>query len=182
MIGLLRFIGVANAAVWLGSVVFFTLSAKPAFTSPDMLYWFGSTQLGEAAQAYSGAAAQVVIHRFYTLQMICSLVALFHLVAEWLYSGKPLQRSTILLLAMLVGAALIGGYWLQPHLKTLHFARFNPENADEVRARAVRSFRVWNGVAFTLNLVSIAGLGAHLWRVTNPPNPDRYISVDRFRG
>src|SRR5437588_1056080 len=69
---------------------------------------------------YSGAAAQVLIKRYFIVQSICAAIALLHLVAEWLYLGRPLKSFKLGLLLGLFAVALIGGVWLQPKLRTLH--------------------------------------------------------------
>src|SRR5262249_8101692 len=60
----IRFIGVMNAAIWLGAAVSFTFAAAPAFFSGEALkmglhpYW-------------RGAMAELVLARYFYLQYIC---------------------------------------------------------------------------------------------------------------
>src|SRR5580765_2964401 len=112
MIGFLRFIGIANAAVWFGSGDFFTLAVGPAFFSEGMINLFGggNAQLG---RAYAGAAAQVVLERYFLLQQICGGIALIHLLSEWIYMGRPLKRLTLCLLSGLLLLGFVAGYGLQ---------------------------------------------------------------------
>ena len=69
VIGPLRFIGMLNAAVWLGAVIFFTFVAAPAFFSQEMLSFL--------PRSYAGAAAQVVIKRLFTLHEVCGVIVSF---------------------------------------------------------------------------------------------------------
>ena len=104
MIGFLRFVGVANAAMWFGASIFFTFSVGPAFFSDKMI--------GLLTRPYAGAAAQIVIERYFLFHELCGAVALVHLVAEWLYMGKPLQRLTLWLLLGILALGLVGGHIL----------------------------------------------------------------------
>jgi hypothetical protein len=57
MIGILRFIGIANAAVWFGSLIFFTVVVGPAFFSEGMINLFGAGN-PQVGRAYASAAAR----------------------------------------------------------------------------------------------------------------------------
>src|SRR3989442_11060570 len=76
--------------MWFGASIFFTFSVGPAFFSDKMI--------GLLTRPYAGAAAQIVIERYFFFHEMCGVIALAHLVAEWLYMGKPLQRLTLWLL------------------------------------------------------------------------------------
>ena len=65
---------------------------------------------------YSGAIAQILIARYFHFQLACSIVAVLHLLAEWLYLGKFPRKLQVGLLIGLCLAALLGGGWLQPRL------------------------------------------------------------------
>jgi Domain of unknown function (DUF4149) len=174
VIGLLRFVGVLNAAVWLGSVIFFTFVAGPAFFSHEMLSFL--------PRGYAGAAAQVVIRRYFTLQEICGTIAVTHLIAEWLYSGRPIHRVMLGLLVGIIALGLIGGHWLQPRLRQLHSTMYAKGSTFQQKEQAERTFRILHAVAQIPNCLVIAGLLVYLWQVTNPPSPTRFFSVHRFKG
>src|SRR5678816_4102246 len=57
VLGFLRIIAIINAAVWFGSIVFFTFAAGPAFFTDEMIRLLG--------KAHAGAAAQLVVHRYF---------------------------------------------------------------------------------------------------------------------
>lgn len=166
MIGFLRTIGVINAALWFGGTVFFTFFAAPAFFTEAM-----TTLL---TKAYAGAAAQLVMERYFYLHMACGLVALAHLVGESLYLGRPVLRWSLSLLAAVFILNLIGGYGLQPTLKRLHVKIYLPSTPEDVREPARKSFRLWHGVSQGLNLVVFVGISAYLLRVTRSGDSSRF--------
>jgi len=131
---------------------------------------------------FSGAIAQIMIGRYFKLQLICGIVALLHLLAEKLYLGKTPEARSLTLLTCLLSITLVGGFWLQPKLKELHTIRYKATTTAEVRDAAKTSFQTWHGVSMTLNLVMIAGLGFYLWRVANPPDSTRFLIPGQFRG
>ena len=147
-----------NAAVWFGGAVFFTFAAGPAFFSQAMFNLVG--------RIYAGAAAQIVLERYFALQMVCACIALAHLVAEWLYTGKLLSRTTPHLLIGLLSIGLIGGFWLQPKLKALHLEKYGARTQPAQRLEAERSFGLWHGVSQTINLFAMGGLVVYLWQIT----------------
>ena len=176
MIGFLRFVGVLNAAVWFGGAVFFTFAAGFAPFSQEM-----KTLLGPNNYPYfSGAIAQILIARYFHFQLVCGVVAVLHLLAEWLYLGKFPRKVQAGLLVALCAAALFGGYWLQPKLKGLHATKYGVNTRPEIREAANRSFRAWHGVSQVVNLLLVGGLATYLWRAANPSDPTRFVSALKF--
>jgi len=173
VIGFLRFVGVANAAVWFGASIFFTFFVGPAFFSKELLDLLGGAN-AQVGRAYAGAAAQIVIERYFLLHQTCGIVALAHLVAEWLYMGKPLQRLTLWLLLGIVALGLAGGYGLQPKLRRLHRTTYGPGSTPQQIEQAKQSFRLWHAMSQALNLVMITGVVVYLWRATTPGSGYRY--------
>jgi hypothetical protein len=176
--GFLKVIGVFNAAIWLGSAIFFTFAVGPAFFSNDM-----KALLGTAYPVYSGAIAQVVIERYFLLHHWCGGIALVHLVAEWLYTGRPVHQVTLWVVGGAFGLGLIGGLALQPHLKKLHLTKYAVESTPLQKEQAAASFRVWHGVSQTVNLIVLFGLVYYLWQAANPATPPRFgAGGSKFRG
>ncbi len=176
MIGLLRFVGILNAAVWFGSAIFFTFGVGLASFSPEMKGLLGMNNF----PYFSGAIAQIFIARYFRFHLVCGAVAVAHLLAEWLYLGKSLRRLQTVLLAGLWAVLLIGGFWLQPKLKALHATKYGVNTRPEVRETAARSFRAWHGVSQVVNLLAVSGLAMYLWRVANPSDPTRFVSPAKF--
>ena len=173
----IRFIGLVNAAIWLGAAVFFTFAAAPAFFS-------GEVKLLGLHPFWPGAMAQLVLARFFNLQYICGLVAIAHLLVEWSYLGRPLQRLTLGLLLSLLLLGGIGGLWLQPRLKQLHLIRYSMNERykavsipDADRLEATQSFRTLHGVSQVLNLFTFAGVVFYFWRVSHPTDNLRFVSA-----
>jgi hypothetical protein len=162
--------------VWLGAAIFFTFGAGPAVFSPEMKRLLGANNF----PYFSGAIAQVLIARYFHLQIACSVVAILHLLAEWLYLGKHPRKLQVGLLVGLCAAALIGGYWLQPKLKALHTVKYGVNTRPEIREAADRSFKAWHGVSQVVNLLLVGGLAAYLWRAANPSDPTRFVSSVKF--
>jgi hypothetical protein len=176
----LRFIGVLNAAVWLGAAIFFSFAAGPAFFSAEMK----SIPSQLLHPFWPGVMAQQVIERFFYLQQICGVIAVVHLVAEWFYLGRPLQKLNVALLSGLLFIGFAGGFWLQPKLHRLHLVKYGMKDkyqADprpkEERAAAVESFKSWHRVARVIDLVALAGLLVYFWRVTHPSDDLRVLNA-----
>jgi hypothetical protein len=173
VIGFLRFVGVMNAAIWLGAAIVFTVSIGPAFVSPDMLSLMGRPR--------AGVAVELILQRYYLLQHWCGAIAIAHLVVEWLYTGRPLQKFILYLLAGLFILGLMGG-WLQPRLLQLHLTIYGVHPpAPALVERARQAFHSWHLVAEGIDLIVIAGLVYYLWRMTNLASPPRFLTPSRFR-
>jgi hypothetical protein len=172
VVGFLRTVGILNAAVWFGSVIFFTFAAAPAFFSEEMIRLLG--------RPYAGAAAQIVVHRYFLLQMWCAGIGLAHLIAEWLYTGRPFQRLTLILLMALFTIGILGGCVIEPRMRELHLKMYAVQTTPEVKDSARRSFRILHGASSALNLLVIGGVLVYLWHVTKPANTARFTSVNRF--
>lgn len=173
MVGFLRFVGLINAAVWFGGLVFFTIGVAPAFFSEPMLELLG--------RPYAGAAAQIVLGRYFSLQLWCSVIAVAHLIAEWLYTARPFQRFALILLMALFSISVLGGFVLQPKMKDLHLRRYAVQSTPEIRERAERSFKILHGTSMFLNFLVISGVLVYLWHVAKPVNTTRFTSLTRFR-
>jgi len=169
-------VGVLNAAVWLGGAIFFTFGAGLVPFSAEMKDLLGPNNY----PYFSGAIAQLFIARYFHFQLVCCVVAVLHLLAEWLYLGRFPRKLQAGLLIGLCSAVLVGGYWLQPKLKALHATKYAVNPRPETREAAGRSFRAWHGVSQVVNLVLVGGLAAYLWRAANPSDPTRYVSAVKF--
>lgn len=180
MIAVLRFIGVFNAAVWFGAVLFFTVSVAPTVFAPELKWIFG--------QAHTGLVAQALLGALYVTQYWCGGIALLHQLAEWVYLGKPLHRFTFSLLIFICGVNLLGGLVLQPKMKAWHNMKYSSElfrrelYPPEQKKNAERLFGVWHRVSLTFHLVTIGGLGYYLWRTAVQVNGPRFVAAGKFRG
>jgi hypothetical protein len=177
VIGLLRFVGLLNAAVWLGAAVFFLLGAGPAATSEDMQNLLGPKNY----PYFSAAIAQLIASRFFHLYLACATVALLHMVGEWLYFGKYPQRFSLGLLLSLCLLGLTQDYWLQPRLKVLHKMLHTQALNPELRESANHAFHVTGLAADALEWLALGGLAVYLWGLATPPDVPRFVSANKFR-
>ena len=87
MILVIRFIGILNAAIWLGAAVFFTFAVAPAF-------FVGEAKILGLHPFYLGAMAQLVLARFFYLQYICGAIAISSFSPSWTtHVAAKLARS-----------------------------------------------------------------------------------------
>jgi hypothetical protein len=176
VIGFLRIVGLVNAAVWFGAAVFFTCGIGPAVFSRDMQQLLGANNY----PYFSGAIIQVLIARYFDLQLVCGLIAVFHVFVEWLYLSRPLSRFWMGLLAGLVVAGLLGALVFQPRIKALHRAKYAATTAPAQRITATRALRLWHGTSQGVNLLVLVGLGLYLWRTATPSNGTRFLGQSKL--
>jgi hypothetical protein len=174
----LRLVGIFNAAIWFGAVIYFTFGAAPAIFSSDMRLVLGDKNY----PFFSGAIAQVLIGRFFQLNLICGCIALLHLAADWLYFGKSRQGLWLSLLLSILCINLLGQFWIQPKLKHLHAVKYDAHSRPADVEAAAASFRSWHGASRIADLLVLVALAAYLWRSTNPSDPTRFVSTSKFRG
>lgn len=177
VIGFLRFVGMLNAAVWLGAAVFCSTTFLVALNSRDALGLFGSQYFAQV----SGGLGQIVFTRLFHLQILCALLAWLHLVAEWMYLGRIPRRFWVGLLTGLFVVSVAGSLWLCPKLTRLQRAQFAPGLTALQREAAQHDFRIWDGVFQAVNVLMIAGLMGYFWRVTHTQDEPRFVSPSKFR-
>ncbi|MCS7337617.1 MAG: DUF4149 domain-containing protein, partial [Verrucomicrobiae bacterium] len=141
--------GLLNAAVWLGSTVFFVLVAAPTLLSSSMKNLLGPNNF----PFFAGAVLQLLTRNFYTLQIICGAVALLHMIGEWLYLGRPLRRFNTALLSSLFVLALVCKLLVSPKTERLHRLKHAPNRPAEVTSAAAKSLQVWQGLGHGLNFI-----------------------------
>jgi hypothetical protein len=181
MTGILRFIGIMNAAVWLGGTVFFTFVAGQVPFSPEMKALLG--RLGAEPGAYlGGMIAQIGVARFFTFQLICCIIALLHLVAEWLYQERRSRNFLLGLLGAMLLLTLAGDFWLRPRMERLFKVKYATNYPAEQRQAAARSFGLWHGASMTMNLFMLGGLVIYTWHMSRPPESPRYVRPQQIRG
>jgi len=175
----MRLIGVFNAAIWLGGVVFFTVVASPALGSSAM-----GTLLQPRNMPYFAPGIQhVLLGYYFQFFVVCALIALIHLTLEWLYLGRPKSRKLPLIVLLgLLGYGIVGSNMIQPHLKTTHAIRFSAKAKPVERDAAARSVGRWHVVVLLAQCGAIACLAVHFWRLANPSDTPRFVSSVKFRG
>jgi hypothetical protein len=174
VIGLLRFVGLLNAAVWLGAAVGYTFAFSPATSSPAMQALLGPKNF----PFFSVAVDQILSSRYFALYLVCGGIAGLHLLAEWLYFGRQPQKPWLWLVLALLAIGALESALLQPKLQHLHRL---PLTRPELREPASRSFHTWQTASLALQLFGVAGLTIYFWRQANPPDPARFVSASKFR-
>jgi hypothetical protein len=154
-------VGVLNAAVWFGSTIFFTFVAAPVLSSAEVAKLLGTSH----TPFFAGAIAQLIRDREAGVQLMCSVVALLHLLGERLYFGRAPGGLRVGLLAGLTILALMASLWVDPKLSRLHTTRNAVNASAETREAASRSFDAWYGVWQGINVFTIVGLGIYVCRV-----------------
>lgn len=173
MIGILRFIGIVNAAVWFGSAVFLTIGL-PAVFSQELRRRLTDPGVGFAAEALVG--------QFFKVQYCCGGIALALALTQWLYLGRAsVRRWTVALAAALLTVALAGGLWAQPKMADLHVVKYFARTPEQ-RTEAGREFALWHGASESVNIAVLAGLLIYLWQVSAPQDGARFGSFTKIRG
>jgi hypothetical protein len=108
-------------------------------------------------------------------------VALLHLLAEWLYMGRPTRKFMFSLIAGMFVLTLIGSATIQPKLQDFNKQRVSAPTTAE-RERAGKFFRVLGTLTHVFNFVVMGGLVVYVWRVANPSDTLRFVSPVQFRG
>ena len=178
MPGFLRFLGLFNAAVWVGGSVFFSFLAGPVFFSTEVK--------SITPPPYNGIVAQAMLGRYFTLQLLCGIMAIVHLLLEWLYGGGVFPRRGFAVVGVLLILALIGGKFIGPRLTVWHQQEYQfklksegeppmiePANYEpNVIRNAKWKFDVWHGVSQLINLTMLILLTWWLWSLARPGGHD----------
>jgi hypothetical protein len=168
----LRIIGTFNVAIWLGSALFFTFGVAPGVFSVEMKRVFGDY--------YTGVIAQNLIGRYFTVNLVCAIIALVHFFAEMIYAGKPFRRFSFALIVLMLVIGLLAGNVFAPKIKAVHTIKYR--GPPEQREAAARQLARLHAVSMTGNLISLIALVIYTWQVTNPPDHTRFVSAQKFRG
>ena len=179
MTGLVRFVGILNAAIWLGGSVFFTFVAGQMPFSAETKALLASHAPGTAPYLV-GAIAQIGVAKCFTFQLVCCSVALLHLAAEWLYQERRGRRSLLWLLVIMLGLTLAGNFVLRPRMEAWHEIKYR-NYPQPVRDDATRSFKTWHAVSMTLNLLMLGGMVFYMWHMSRPPEPARFVRPGQIR-
>ena len=169
VITFLRLAGLVVASIWLGGTVLFIVALDPLFGRAEVVRLLGPL--------YSGEVGLLALQRFHLFQVFCAAVALIHTLAEWLYTGRPLERRLLALLVVLLVAASAGKLWLAPKCRALNIQAHLGPNQKVLREpmtppqrQAAHSLAVWQGIGVILNLISMAGVSLYFLHASHPGN------------
>ena len=175
----LRIVGLFNAAIWLGSALFFTFGIAPAIFSDAMRQTFAPAG-GAMGDYYLGVIAQHLIGRFFTVNLVCGVIALAHFFGEIIYAGRPFNRLTFGLIVGILGLGLLAGAVFAPRIKSLHQAKYR--GPVEHRTAAAQQLSRLHAVSMSGNLLSLLALVLYTWRASNPAEHLRFVGTQKFRG
>jgi hypothetical protein len=165
-------VGLLNAAVWCGSAIFLVIGL-PALFSPELKRLLTAAGVGFAAES--------IVARYFIVQYWCGGIALAHLLAEWLYCGRPLWRLNLGLLVVILSLALAGGLWAQPKMRDLHRTKYFGRTSEQ-QLQAGKAFAAWHTASEAANLLVIGGLVWYLWLAGREQEPPRLLSFSKIRG
>jgi hypothetical protein len=174
VVPVLRFIGLLNAAVWLGGMVFFTVVVGPTlFYNPEIQSLVSRMRIG--------AIAQVLIEQYMIGQQWCAGIALVHLMAEWLYFGRLNSKISLWILLGCLTISMLGAHVMVPEMKALHLRMYAPQKNAEEQAAAKRSFGILHGTSQVTNLLALCGVLFYYWRLSYGNQGGKTGSGARFR-
>jgi hypothetical protein len=174
--GLLRCIGLFNAAIWFGAGIHFAFFGGTAPFSNDMRDLLGANNY----PYFSGAIAQILIARYLRLQIICACVAIIHLFAERLYYGRLPQARWVGVSLMALFLTMAGRYWLLPKMRDLHRIKYAVNITSQAHEAAAHSFLWLHSMSQIINLFLLISLGFYLWRMANPKETMQFVGTPRF--
>ncbi len=163
-----------NAAVWLGAVVVHVCVSIPAFVSGPMLRLLPISHAGAVELVFSG--------RFYQFEYWCAGIAVGHLLADWLYTGKPLRKWSSYVLGVIAGTALLSGTLLLPKAQQLHLEAYGMRSTPQQRQRAAKAFKSWEVVIHSANVITLIGITAYFWQISAGGTGARFGGGSKFRG
>lgn len=178
MIGIVRVVGLLNAAVWLGGSVF-ALAVVPLTIGSTSMHQL----LGQRYYPYfSGAIGQLATNHFWTLHLVCGSIAVLHLAAVSLYFGKGMARLWSYMLAALMMLGILEKAWIQPRLERTHIASYAVNRPPIERQAAARLHSNWLIFNRFLDFAAMLSLSIYVWRVANPQDAARFVSTAKYRG
>ncbi len=180
MLVILRAIGIFNAAIWLGSAIFFTFGVAPGIFSPAMKTIFAPPG-APLEDYYLGIIAQHLIERFFTVNLVCCLIAFAHFFGEMIYAGKPFRRFTFSLLVGILAVGLLTTYVFAPKIKTVHYVKYR--GTPDQRLAARQQMSRLHAISASGNMLCLIALIIYTWKVSNPSDPMRFVgATSKFRG
>jgi hypothetical protein len=138
----LRFLGLLNAGVWLGSSIFMVIVALTIFTTKDFEVILptppATTDDEKPANPRKGLAGQALFKRHFTMAYACAGLALAVLLLHWRVAEPHFPKARFGLLTVIIALTLGGGLWLTPRLGELLEKKY-PEvfNATQMRDPAL---------------------------------------------
>lgn len=166
-----------NAAIWLGTAIFYTFGVEPACFSADM-----RAALGVQGQSYfNGAIASVAATSYYHVALACGVVALLHLLAHGLYFGRQTRKFSLGLVVGMFLLTLLASNVIQPAMTRLNRKHYTATETVQ-RESAAKSFRILHVTSRFIDVLIIGGLIFYVWRVGSPSDTLRFVRPVQYRG
>ena len=156
----LRTLQLAVVAVWLGASIFLTFFVGPALFSPEVLQVI--------PKYHAGRVAQVILGRFFWLQLACGSVALLISLIGWAYGGVRQRPWATMVLLGIVSVVMVLGQTLPPRMERWHAIQYAPNTTPIQKGEAQASFRRLHGVSQVANLVVLIGVTLYFLQLTRP--------------
>src|SRR5690348_9358043 len=109
-----------NAAIWLGTAIFYTFGIEPACFSSDMR----AALCIQGESYFNGAIGSVMASHYYHITLACGVVALLHLLAHWLYLGRQTRKFSLGLVVGMFLLTLLASNAIQPAMTRLNRKHF----------------------------------------------------------
>ena len=182
----LRGLHLLALGLWFGGAAFFNFGTAPAvFNSFKQVVQAGpsdrtahvkiidddSPKKDALASALAGSAVGPVFPRYFAMQAVCGLVALFTAMT-WFNAegGQKVHRRRV----FVIGAALLlvaAGWPISEQVSSLRLQRFDPNRV--VADAAISAFGPWHLVSLLLSFVRVALAGIALAMAARLPDVSR---------
>lgn len=166
-----------NAAIWLGTAIFYTFGVEPACFSADMRAALGV----QGESFFNGSIANVMASHYYHVTLACGVVALLHVLAHWLYLGRPTRKFSLGLVIGMFLLTLLSSNAIQPAMTRLNRKHFTATGPAQ-RESAAKSFRILHVTSRFIDILIIGGLVFYVWRVGSSSDTLRFVRPVQYRG
>jgi hypothetical protein len=139
------------------------------------------------APAYRGLALEIVAGKFYYIHFICSGVMVFHLLMDWLFTGKATRTMMLYLSMTMIVFGLASGLLLHQKMKVLHRIHYKytppPITKDQVetKAKAATMYDTLQTATQVMHWLMVAGLLVYTWKTASPGEQARFSSTRKFK-
>lgn len=164
---MLRRAGLATAGVWLGGSVLYAFGIDPLFGQAEFLRLLGPLHAHEVGL--------LAAERFHMFQVIGTSVAVALTLAEWLYSGRPLDKRVLCLLFLALAMASVARLWVLPKCRQLSAAAYLGPGRQVLRQaltpeqrQAEHSLAIWSGLLVVFHVAAVCGSAIYFVQAASP--------------
>lgn len=170
---LLRIVHLLAVGLWFGSVTFFSFfTALPiihrmqefAAGKPE---WLAGLQDEKQGTRLAGEALAPVFARYFPLQLVCGIIALFTSL-YWINLPGSIHKLRAGVLALALLLALGNTLFLAPRVSTLRVQRYSPDT--QVAQNAEKEFSAWHGYSLVTDMATLLLVAVALGMAASLPN------------